>query len=109
MGALTFYSFHLQRLVRFLAKDGHTYYGDAILPSGVTDISKAKQAYILKGDVLSDYKVTDDVADIRLLLSPLAPDKIRTVWCLGTNYEKHANEVRSLSCDGICMEWLTFS
>ncbi|KAK0731161.1 Fumarylacetoacetase-like protein [Lasiosphaeris hirsuta] len=80
------------RLVRFLAKDGRTYYGDAILPRGISDISKARQARIVKGDIFGKHDVTDDVADIRLLLAPLALEDVRTVRCLGLNYALHAKE-----------------
>ena len=80
--------------MRFLAKDGRTYYGDAILPSGVTDISKAKQARVVTGDIFGKHEVTEQVADIRLLLAPLAPEDVRTVRCLGLNYTQHAQEVR---------------
>jgi hypothetical protein len=79
--------------VRFLAKDGRTYYGDAILPRGVTDIAKAKQAKIIHGQILGKHDVTDLVADIRLLLAPLALEDVKTVRCLGLNYEQHAKEV----------------
>ena len=84
-----------QRLVRFLAKDGRTYYGDAILPAGVQDIGKAKQARIITGDIFGKHDVSDNVVDIRLLLAPLALEDVRTVRCLGLNYAKHAAEVRS--------------
>ncbi|KAH8815380.1 fumarylacetoacetate hydrolase family protein [Xylogone sp. PMI_703] len=80
------------RLVRFLAKDGRTYYGDAILPQGVTDIAKAKKAKIIRGEIFGKHEVTDEVADIRLLLAPLAFEDVRTVRCLGLNYEQHAKE-----------------
>ncbi|KXH65878.1 fumarylacetoacetate hydrolase [Colletotrichum salicis] len=80
------------RLVRFLARDGKTYYGDAILPSGVTDIAKARQARIVTGDIFGRHDVTENVADIRLLLSPLAPEHVKTVRCLGLNYANHAKE-----------------
>ncbi|KAF4627668.1 hypothetical protein G7Y89_g10486 [Cudoniella acicularis] len=80
------------RLVRFLSKDGRTYYGDAILPAGVTDISKAKQAKIIRGEIFGKHDVTDQVADIRLLLAPLAMEDVKTVRCLGLNYEQHAKE-----------------
>ncbi|RDL36823.1 Uncharacterized protein BP5553_06175 [Venustampulla echinocandica] len=80
------------RLVRFLAKDGKTYYGDAILPKGITDISKAKQARIIQGEIFGKHRVTNQIADIRKLLSPLALDDVKTVRCLGLNYEKHARE-----------------
>lgn len=39
------------RLVRFLARDGRVHYGDAILPKGVSDVIKAKQARVIKGDI----------------------------------------------------------
>ncbi|KAL2154449.1 hypothetical protein VTH82DRAFT_3125 [Thermothelomyces myriococcoides] len=80
------------RLVRFLARDGRTYYGDAILPRGVTDISKARQARVIKGDIFGKHDVTDQVVDIRTLLAPLAPEDVRTVRCLGLNYAAHAKE-----------------
>ncbi|KAJ6104979.1 hypothetical protein N7486_003668 [Penicillium sp. IBT 16267x] len=65
-------------LVRFLAKDGQIYYGDALLPAGVTDISKATQAKVIKGDIFGQHRVTDQVADVRMLLAPLAREDIRT-------------------------------
>jgi hypothetical protein len=37
--------------------------------------------------------VTDEVTDIRLLLAPLALEDVKTVRCLGLNYEQHAKEV----------------
>ena len=52
----------LQRLVRFLARDGRTYYGDAILPAGVSDIAKTGQARVIKGDIFGKHDVTDQIA-----------------------------------------------
>jgi hypothetical protein len=52
----------LQRLIRFLARDGRTYYGDAILPGGVSDIAKTKQARIIHGDIFGKHDVTDQIA-----------------------------------------------
>ena len=49
------------RLVRFLAKDGKIYYGDAILPKGVNDIGGARQARVIKGDVFGEYNVTEQI------------------------------------------------
>jgi 2-keto-4-pentenoate hydratase/2-oxohepta-3-ene-1,7-dioic acid hydratase in catechol pathway len=82
----------LQRIVRFLAKDGRTYYGDAILPHGVTDIAKARKAKLITGDIFGKHDVSDRVMDIKALLAPLAWDDIKTVRCLGLNYEQHARE-----------------
>ncbi|KAK7753269.1 hypothetical protein SLS62_004788 [Diatrype stigma] len=80
------------RLVRFLAKNGRVYYGDAILPQGVTDIAKTKQARIVTGNIFGKHEVTDQVADVRLLLAPLATEDVKTVRCLGLNYALHAKE-----------------
>ncbi|KAI1811866.1 fumarylacetoacetate hydrolase [Poronia punctata] len=80
------------RLVRFLGRNGKVYYGDAVLPKGVTDISQAKQARVVTGDIFGKHEVTDHVADIRLLLAPLALEDVKTVRCLGLNYALHAKE-----------------
>ncbi|KAM0483554.1 hypothetical protein ACHAPX_002045 [Trichoderma viride] len=80
------------RLIRFLAKDGRTYYGDAILTQGVSDIAKAQRARIIEGDIFGKYHVTDEEVGVRLLLSPLAQSQVKTVRCLGLNYAKHAKE-----------------
>ncbi|KND90196.1 Fumarylacetoacetate hydrolase domain-containing protein 2 [Tolypocladium ophioglossoides CBS 100239] len=80
------------RLVRFLAKDGRTYYGDAILPQGISDLAKSQQARIISGDIFGKHNVTDQVVDIRLLRPPLAPSHVGTVRCLGLNYADHARE-----------------
>ncbi|CAM1507229.1 Fc.00g068700.m01.CDS01 [Cosmosporella sp. VM-42] len=81
------------RLVRFLAKDGRIYYGDAILPQGINDISKARRARLIKGDIFGKHHVVDQEMDIRLLLPPLDPTKhVGTVRCLGLNYALHAKE-----------------
>ncbi|KAL8658134.1 MAG: hypothetical protein Q9226_001253 [Calogaya cf. arnoldii] len=80
------------RLIRFLAKDGRTYYGDAFLPSGTLDIGKATQARVIRGDIFGKHDVTEQIADVRLLLAPLAREDVKTVRCLGLNYEQHARE-----------------
>lgn len=48
--------------MRFLAKDSHTYYGDAILDQGVTDIAKTTHAHIIEGDIFGEHTVTKNVA-----------------------------------------------
>ncbi|CAI7579892.1 unnamed protein product [Penicillium bialowiezense] len=79
-------------LVRFLAKDGQIYYGDAILPSGESNIAKATKARVIQGDIFGQHQVTEQVAEVKLLLSPLSRKDIGTVRCLGLNYEQHAKE-----------------
>ncbi|KXJ95769.1 fumarylacetoacetate hydrolase family protein [Microdochium bolleyi] len=82
------------RLVRFLATDGNVYYGDAILPDGseTNDISHTQRAHIITGSIFGKHEVTDQVAEVRLLLSPLAREDVQTVRCLGLNYARHAKE-----------------
>ncbi|KAL4868757.1 hypothetical protein BDV12DRAFT_168940 [Aspergillus spectabilis] len=80
------------RLIRFLAKDGHVYYGDAILDAAVNDIGQVTRARVIKGPIFGQHHVTDQVAEVKLLLAPLARKDIKTVRCLGLNYEQHAKE-----------------
>ncbi|KAL8656658.1 MAG: hypothetical protein Q9210_000090 [Variospora velana] len=82
------------RLIRFLAKDGRVYYGDAILASGITNIAKASQARVIRGDLFGKHDVTDQIAEVLLLLAPLAREDVKTIRCLGLNYEQHAKESR---------------
>jgi len=63
-----------------------------MLPRGTTDISLARRATILSGDIFGSPRLTPRIADIRLLLCPLARNDIRTVRCLGLNYARHAAE-----------------
>ncbi|KAI9039070.1 fumarylacetoacetate hydrolase family protein [Aspergillus affinis] len=80
------------RLIRFLARDGNVYYGDAILPPGASDLTGVTKARVVQGDVFGQHRVTEQIADVKLLLAPLARGDIGTVRCLGLNYEQHARE-----------------
>ncbi|KAK2750256.1 hypothetical protein FQN55_002401 [Onygenales sp. PD_40] len=80
------------RLIRFLAKDGRTYYGDAILPPGTTDISKSTHARLITGDIFGTHALTAHTLPISRLLSPLSRTDLKTVRCLGLNYAQHAAE-----------------
>ncbi|KAK7206273.1 fumarylacetoacetate hydrolase [Myxozyma melibiosi] len=80
------------RFVRFISTDGKTYTGDAILPPGTDDARLATKAIVITGDILGDYTVTNEIKDIKQLLSPLSWDQIPNVRLLGLNYEKHAIE-----------------
>ncbi|KAJ3763488.1 hypothetical protein EV360DRAFT_91858 [Lentinula raphanica] len=81
-----------ERIVRFISDDGQIYTGDAILPEGTTDASKSTSARVIQGDILSNFTVTDEVKNITTLLAPMAPEKTRTVRCVGFNYAAHAEE-----------------
>ncbi|KAK7055373.1 fumarylacetoacetate hydrolase [Favolaschia claudopus] len=84
-----------ERLVRFLATDGKEYYGDAILPSGTVDAAKSTSAKVVVGDILGDFKVTNQVKKIKKLLAPLPSERVRTVRMVGLNYVAHINETNS--------------
>ncbi|KAJ6578893.1 hypothetical protein DFH09DRAFT_1260627 [Mycena vulgaris] len=81
-----------QRFVRFISTDGKEYTGDAILPPNDTDAAHSTQAKVITGDILGDFKITNKVKTIKTLLAPLAPEKTRTVRCVGFNYVAHAEE-----------------
>ncbi|GAB1310832.1 hypothetical protein MFIFM68171_01042 [Madurella fahalii] len=80
------------RLIRFRAPNGLSYYGQPILPPGIRDIAMARQAHVITGDIWKNPTLTNHVADVRKLLSPLAPYHIGTVRCLGLNYRDHVEE-----------------
>ncbi|KAF8151768.1 hypothetical protein B0H34DRAFT_823336 [Crassisporium funariophilum] len=79
-----------QRFVRFISTDNKEYYGDAILPANTADASKSKQARVITGDILGDFKITNQA--IKTLLSPLPNERVRTVRCVGFNYVAHSME-----------------
>lgn len=78
--------------MRFIADDDLTYYGDAILDDGETDISRARQALAIEGSIFGSHSVTDKKLNIRRLITPLAPADVGTVRCIGLNYGAHAKE-----------------
>jgi len=81
-----------QRFVRFIATDGQEYTGDAILKPNDFDAAHSTQARVIKGDILGDFTITKQVKTIKELLAPIAPERIRTVRCVGFNYVAHAEE-----------------
>lgn len=63
---------------------GNVHYGDI----AETDPLKATKAKIVKGDILSSYTVTSETTEIKELLCPIALNDVRTLRCLGLNYEQ---------------------
>ncbi|KAJ7743439.1 hypothetical protein DFH07DRAFT_979537 [Mycena maculata] len=86
------FSAKAQRFVRFISTDDQIYTGDAILPPHDTDAAHSTQAKVITGDILGDFTITNEVKTIKTLLSPLDPEKTRTVRCVGFNYAAHAIE-----------------
>ncbi|KAF7441369.1 hypothetical protein PC9H_001719 [Pleurotus ostreatus] len=81
-----------QRFVRFISTDNKEYYGDAILPAGTFDAAKSTKAKVITGDILGDFRITNQVKPIKKLLAPLPSERVRTVRCVGLNYIAHIDE-----------------
>lgn len=47
---------------------------------------------MIQGDIFGQHRVTEQVAEVKMLLAPLSRKDIRTVRCLGLNYAQHAKE-----------------
>ncbi|KAF8475863.1 hypothetical protein BDZ91DRAFT_710472 [Kalaharituber pfeilii] len=82
------------RLIRFIATDGKVYYGNAILPTGISDAAKTTKANLIEGDIFSAAARVNEnkVLDVKKLLAPIDPREVKTVRCLGLNYAAHAKE-----------------
>ncbi|PGG96636.1 hypothetical protein AJ79_09509 [Helicocarpus griseus UAMH5409] len=81
-----------RRLIRFLSKDNLPHYGDPLLPPHTTDIRAATSARLITGDIHRSPTLTNTILPITRLLSPLAPNDVRSVRGLGLNYAQHAAE-----------------
>ena len=68
------------KIIRYQAPDGRIHFG-AEQPSG--------EALRIEGDILSEYRLTSERAQVAKLLAPLAPTAI---LCIGLNYKRHAAE-----------------
>lgn len=44
---------------------------------------------VIEGEILNSYQVTSEKADVQRLLAPVVPS---TIWCIGLNYRRHAEE-----------------
>ena len=94
-----------QRLIRFVATDGRILRGEPILPSPNFDIGSTTEetklkAKIIVGDDIYDTtgetKVTEEVATVKKLLGPLAQNEVPVLRCVGLNYAKHSQWLRSI-------------
>jgi len=68
------------RIVRYQDTAGQVHYGAELPGQGVRRIA---------GDIFAAYTVTGEHAQVAKLLTPVPP---ANVWCIGTNYRKHAEE-----------------
>jgi 2-keto-4-pentenoate hydratase/2-oxohepta-3-ene-1,7-dioic acid hydratase in catechol pathway len=68
------------KIIRFLDSSNLAQYG--------VDAGGGK-AKLITGDIYRDYRVTDQTAEVKKLLAPIMPTSI---FCIGLNYRKHAEE-----------------
>lgn len=80
-------------MIRFIASDGKTYFGDVILQTEQSDPRLATQAYKVIGDIFNQHQVTDEILSIEKLVPPLDHTFVHTVRMIGMNYKKHAIEI----------------
>ena len=84
------------RLIRFVATDGRTLYGEPIMPEGDFDLGTTTEttglkAKVIQGDDLfSSARVTDEVVTVKRLLGPLAQKDVPVLRCIGLNYASHS-------------------
>jgi 2-keto-4-pentenoate hydratase/2-oxohepta-3-ene-1,7-dioic acid hydratase in catechol pathway len=71
------------KIIRYLDQAKRTHYG-VETPDG--------QTVRVQGDILGDYAVTEERADVAKLLAPIAPSQI---LCIGLNYRRHAEETKA--------------
>src|SRR5687768_5449338 len=71
------------KIIRYQSKSGHIAYA-VEQPEGAP-----KQ---IEGDILGKFAVSDRPADVAKILAPVAPT---TIYCIGLNYRKHAEETKA--------------
>ena len=95
-----------KRLIRFRAVDGRILRGEPLLPTesniDVGMVTKAGQiqARLLEGDDIYDTtgetKLGDEIVTVEQILSPLTPNDVPILRCVGLNYAKHSKPEISL-------------
>jgi 2-keto-4-pentenoate hydratase/2-oxohepta-3-ene-1,7-dioic acid hydratase in catechol pathway len=71
------------KIIRYMDAEGSVYHA-AQSPDGT--------ARRIQGDIFGEYRVTDERADVRKLLAPVAPVAF---LCIGLNYRQHAAETKA--------------
>lgn len=94
--------FAWKRLIRFEAVDGRILRGEPVLPMdkeidlGFVTEADQLQARILDGDDIYDTSgktvLTEQVVQVKRILSPLAQSDVPILRCIGLNYAKHSEQ-----------------
>ncbi|ORY10579.1 hypothetical protein BCR34DRAFT_674184 [Clohesyomyces aquaticus] len=80
-----------ERLIRFVAGDDKTYYGNLTKETPTREI-QGSEVDLLSGDVKTGFSKTGERATVSKLLCPLPSTNI--VMCIGLNYRHHAEEAK---------------
>ncbi|SMQ50631.1 unnamed protein product [Zymoseptoria tritici ST99CH_3D7] len=84
------------RLVRYIDTNGNTGYGEPQVSAGSDILQLAQdgklQVKVLKGDSALTVTPTEEVQTVKTLLSPLTPQEVPIVRCIGLNYKTHILE-----------------
>jgi 2-keto-4-pentenoate hydratase/2-oxohepta-3-ene-1,7-dioic acid hydratase in catechol pathway len=88
-----------KRLIRFEDTQGRILHGEPILPSSDFDIGKIQEAEGLEAKIVTgsdifnpSASVSDETVTVKKLLSPLKPQDVPAIRCIGLNYAKHIKE-----------------
>ncbi|KAL3483109.1 hypothetical protein BJX62DRAFT_245214 [Aspergillus germanicus] len=89
-----------KRLIRFQSTDGRILRGEPLVGAdvdiGFITAADKVQARIFVGDDIYDTtgrtRLTDEVVDVKTVLSPLAQADVPILRCVGLNYAKHIRE-----------------
>ncbi|KAF6830426.1 fumarylacetoacetate hydrolase family protein [Colletotrichum plurivorum] len=90
-----------ERLIRFVADDGRVLRGEPILPHDGFDLGDTTEGTKLRAKVIvgsdiydtsGNLQVTDEIAVVKTLLGPLAPEDVPILRCVGLNYATHIKE-----------------
>lgn len=79
------------RLIRFVATDGRTLYGEPIVPSadydlGIKGEKEGIKAKVIQGPIYgtsNETKVTDEIVDVEKLLGPLSQSDVPIIRAIG--------------------------
>ncbi len=68
------------KIIRFLDPAAHELFGE---------LTGEASARVIEGDILGDFRITEQEVGVERLLAPVIP---RSILCIGFNYKEHAGE-----------------
>lgn len=93
-----------KRLIRFVASDGKTYYGEPLI-SSPEELHQQIEQQSLKAKILKSvgpwpaFENDDELREatsVKRILGPLTPETVPIIRCVGLNYLKHSKTYRKI-------------